>query len=150
MHAITRQPLIVFIMRGRCGSLLRSIDLTWQAFELVQNYFEGRTRQLQCGNSRSHREKIECGVPQGGSLSSPFFVMYFNKLLRIQIAEASYLCYADDTCLNFSFDKDIDWSVIENSVSQVKEWSRRNGLLLNAAKSSYIAFSLKKLSKHRR
>lgn len=81
------------------------------------------------------RERIKCGVPQGGSLSSLFFAIYINDLMMMQTEKVSYICYADDTCPKF--DDVIDWSFIERSVAQVREWSRQNGLLLNAKINIY-------------
>ena len=67
-----------------------------------------------------------------------------NDLLTNHIDSVFYLGYVDDTCLMFSFEKEIDRELIAVSVAQVREWSRVNGLLLNASKSNCIAFSLKK------
>lgn len=36
----------------------------------------------------------------------------------------------------------MDWELLEQKVAEVVGWSRNNGLLLDAAKSCYLAFSL--------
>lgn len=46
--------------------------------------------------------------------------------------------YADDIGLLASARREIDWKLLENTMRQVTDWSRVNGLLLNVRKSNYI------------
>ena len=123
---------------------LKACGFQDRSHELIESYFEDRKQRLRCSDGLFDTSDIKCGVPQGGSLSSLFFSIYINDLLTKSNEEISYLGYADDTCLLFSFDKEVDRELIARSVAQVREWSRINGLLLNASKSNYIGFHLKK------
>ena len=86
---------------------------------------------------------LEGGTPQGGSMSAILFAGYINDLLLYHRESVTYLGYADDTPIKFSFKESIDWHVVESEVSRVVKWSQENGMLLNAGKSNYMVFSLR-------
>ena len=99
-HSFLRQKLE--IMFGFRGSALR----------LMESY---RTNRYQCtkiGDSKSRKQFIDCGVPQGSSLGPLLFLLYVNDLT--QMSQLSTTLFADDTLLLLS---DANLSRLENSIS---------------------------------
>ena len=153
-----REPVVIMldyssafdcVPHGRLIEKMKRMGIEGNAIEVLTSYLTGRTQRLRCGEQISDPTEITCGIPQGGSLSAAMFGLYINDVLHLDDSAATYLGYADDISIMFSFRKEIDWEWMEKNLTMIREWSRQNGLLLNAAKSQYIRFGLKRAQDRR-
>ena len=129
------------VQHPRLIGKLRAVGITDEAIALLESYLKDRSQQLRCNeNNISDHTKVECGVPQGGSLSSILFSVFINDLLKNSSEHVSYVGYADDITLLFRFEKQINYTALEKETQRVSLWSTENGLSLNPSKSNYMIF----------
>ena len=89
--------------------------------------------------TRSTLAPIECGVPQGSILGPILFNLYINDLPLIDNKNSNYILYADDTSIIFSTnDPNSVYDKLESVLSTTTEWFKRNHLILNLSKTTYM------------
>ena len=82
------------------------------ALRLMESYLTNRYQYTKIGDSKSRKQLIDCGVPQGSSLGPLLFLLYVNDLP--QMSQLSTTLFADDTLLLLS---DANLSRLENCIS---------------------------------
>lgn len=128
------------VPRGRLLAKLECMGIQGLALNLLKSYLTDRTQVLKVNNQLSGEEKVETGVPQGGTLAPLLFIAYVNDLLRTNATNQIRVGYADDTTIIFRFQGEVDRAIIEDTLGEVSAWSIANGLHLNSSKSKYIVF----------
>lgn len=119
---------------------LEIMGVSGLALKLINSYLTDRTQMLKVGNRYSSVERVEFGVPQGGTLAPLLFIAYVNDLLRTNDPNQLRIGYADDTTIVFRFKGEIEETAIESALCEVQAWTIANGLCLNSSKSKYIVF----------
>ena len=79
----------------------------------MESYLPNCYQYTKIGDSKSRKELINCGVPQGSSLGLFLFLLYVNDLP--QMSQLSTTLFADDTLLSLS---DANLSILTGKQSQ--------------------------------
>lgn len=131
-HDILLRKLENYGIRGIANSLLSS-------------YLSNRKQFVHHNGDSSSYRNVTMGVPQGSILGPLLFLLYINDLPSVT-SKLDSILFADDTTL-YSSSSDINrlCSDMSSDLLQVKEWLLANRLTLNANKTYYIIFGLKKV-----
>lgn len=115
------------------------------ALNLIQSYLSNRKQFVSLEGIKSSMQDIKIGVPQGSVLGPLLFLIYINDLPNA-VNNVKSILFADDTTM-FASDKNAYdlCDTISSDMLLVKDWLIANCLTLNACKSYYIIFSLKKV-----
>lgn len=112
---------------------------------LFEDYLSERTQSVKVGGSVSDECQVNYGVPQGSVLGPTLFLIYINELGVLTLPKGKVITFADDTALLFTADT---WSEVfmcaQSGFNIVTNWLRDNVLTLNAEKTKYVTFSLKR------
>ena len=122
-------------------TLLRKLECNFGirgcALEVMKSYLNNRFQYSKINKSASTLTQINCGVPQGSSLSPLLFLLYINDLPLA--SNFSTTLFADDTHLNMS---DNNLNSLEKRVNDVlakiEQWFKKNKLSLNYKKSCCV------------
>lgn len=111
---------------------VNDIELKW-----FTSYLSGRTQATVLNGVTSDKKCINIGVPQGSILGPLLFSIFVNDLPKILSCKTTL--YADDTALTYSCDNvDEMCNILNENLSQVDLWLRKNQLSLNVSKSKYM------------
>ena len=102
-----------------------------------RQYLCNRTQSVRVGDRVSSKLNVNFGVPQGSILGPILFTMYVNDL-GTQVNDCLLVQYADDT--QFILSDSVENLPIlirktEETLSRIKRYFNRNGLLLNMNKT---------------
>ena len=104
-----------------------------------QSYLQDRQQFVSIRNSRSKSYKLECGVPQGGTLAPILFILYINDIIHSS-SVFDFSIYADDTCLILGINREEYNNTVNNEIQNVMNWFTSNDLLVNVSKTDYLHF----------
>ena len=91
----------------------------------------------------SSAQTVECGTFQGTILGPTLFNLFLNDLF-IKFKNFKVVSYADDICVSFYAPRIEELFAISNEgISQLANWFRDHGLLINNKKTSYMVFGSK-------
>ena len=124
---------------------LEHYGIRGNALNIIESYLNDRKQFVSLEGTKSTMKEIKIGVPQGSVLGPLLFLIYINDLPNA-VNNVKSILFADDTTM-FARNKDIYelCNTISDDMLLVKEWLIANRLTLNANKSYYIIFSLKKV-----
>lgn len=127
-------------------TLIRKLEhygLSGNALNLVMSYLSQRIQKVDINRVQSCGSPVKLGVPQGSILGPFLFLVYINDLPQLIENKCDIVLFADDTSLIFKVDRQQeDLSHINKTLTDVLNWFTANNLLLNAAKTKCIKFSL--------
>ena len=110
------------------------------ALSFMESYLTNRLQYTKIGDSKSRKQLIGCGVPQGSSLGPLLFLLYANDFP--QMSQLSTTLFADDSLLSLS---DANLTRLENRVNTqlqyIVQWLNQNKLTLNYFKTTYLLFN---------
>ena len=104
----------------------------------IRSFLSNRSQKVKIGECISRKEKLVCGVPQGGILSPIIFVLYVSDL-EDWLNHSSAFTYADDTSTSIS-DTDVLKVIrkMEEDANQVLKYMASNGLIANTKKTAML------------
>lgn len=133
---------------------LPSYGLPEKLCKWVASFLADRSIKVVVDGACSDSKSVNAGVPQGCVLSPTLFLLHVNDMLQI----SGIHCYADDSTgdalytghSNISRENVIECrnklvSEVENTLSKVSDWGRRNLVQFNPSKTQVCAFTAKKL-----
>ena len=118
------------------------------AVKLVKSYLCDRSQYVEFDKIKSETVTLSSGVPQGSILGPLLFSLFINDLPSI-LDKCSFHMYADDVQIYASGKVSEQVSVLENingNIEAIFNWSKRNGLILNAAKTQTIKICKKSVA----
>ena len=123
---------------------LKYYGVRGQALTLLKSYLSERTQYTEFNSSKSEKQIIKTGVPQGSILGPLLFIIYINDL-SFSSTLFKFISYADDTTLLITLNPNncnpSDLSAnINNELKKVSQWLNVNKLSLNIKKSKCMAF----------
>ena len=117
------------------------------AYDWVESYLSGCHQFVSVAGSKSSRQKLVQGVPQGSVLGPVLFSIYITPLGDIVRKHGmSYHLYADNTQLYLSFDSGVPSSgpeaiaQLELCITDIRQWMLINKLKLNDDKTEFLKF----------
>ena len=112
------------------------VDSFW-----FDNYLSNRTQAVKIGTTISSKLDISFGVPQGSILGPLLYLVFSNDMAQITTPACILVQFADDSQIVHSGTTDkIDELVkdAELTLSKVKKYFDKNGLMVNASKTQII------------
>ena len=118
---------------------IRGIPLEW-----FRSYLDSREQYVEYNGTKSDKNIISCGVPQGSILGPLLFLLYINDLAFVS-DKLFALLFADDSNM-FISGKNINDLIDTMNIEMVRmiEWLQVNKLSLNLKKTHFIVFHRKK------
>ncbi|KAG7295150.1 hypothetical protein JYU34_022109 [Plutella xylostella] len=113
--------------------------------ELFGDYLSNRVQVVRIGKLVSDPLPVTYGVPQGSILGPTLFLLYVNELCNLPLHKGKIVTFADDTALLFQGENWIDtFNSAQIGFDKVNAWLLSNTLTLNADKTKYMTFSIRK------
>jgi hypothetical protein len=134
--------------RGKLLHDLLDMGLDPKLFNLLTDYFSGRSQFISCNGKTSSHLPVNRGVLQGSILSPFLFACYVSQFPTGQISFTSK--YADDIAIGFHQMSHPSNDMLQSCLSSVTDWSTERSLSLNAGKCVSVAFSLRRGSSYAR
>ena len=114
----------------------------------VGSFLESRKLIVKVNNSFSDAQDIQLGVPQGAVLSPLLFIIFINDLenyFNDLTPHIKIIMYADDVTISVSASTEHELQYIANKIlNHFSDWCIQNRQLLNANKTNYIQFSIRR------
>ena len=90
------------------------------------------------GNTKSNKQTIVCGIPQGSTLGPLLFLLYINDISNSS-EKLSFRLFADDTnvFVSSSNPKELE-ETINTELTRVKTWCDVNKLSINHKKTNFM------------
>lgn len=113
---------------------------------LLTSYLQNRTQSVVYNGYTSESFIPKSGVPQGSNLGPLLFLLFINDLSLTLQCET--LMFADDVKIFTAVTNLTDCIELQNNLSIVCEWCRKNKLNLNVGKCKVVSFSRKEKPIH--
>ena len=133
---VPHQPLI---------AKLSALDLDNSIVCWLQDYLCGRMQSVVVGGESSDILPVLSGVPQGSVLGPLLFLIYINDLPGIVLNLTSRInLFADDVLLYHIITSASDYSILQDMIYRIEQWSSTNYSCLHPSKCKYMTVSRKK------
>ena len=120
---------------------LSELGIGGHALAWLRSFLGDRPQRVQLGERLSAAWALNCGVPQGSTISPMLFNIYMRPLDGV-IKGCGALChqYTDDTQLYISFPPTAGDAVLslQRCLGTVLEWMQENGQRLNPDKTEVL------------
>ena len=120
---------------------LKAVGLASDMWKWINDYLSNRMQGTSVNKSRSDRNPIRVGVPQGSLLGPRLFASYVNDLPD-SIASGEVYMYADDTTI-YVVGNTVDdiTTELQAVLDQVNSWCLSNRLIVHEGKSEAMILS---------
>jgi hypothetical protein len=116
---------------------LDRLGIKGQILEWIKDFVTDRTQRVRVEEFLSQSEKVKSGVPQGSVLGPVLFLIFINDLPQ-NVQEALLMLFADDAKIAKEISNTEDREILQKSVNQLVEWSKKWSLKLNPSKCKVI------------
>jgi hypothetical protein len=103
-------------------------------------YFQNRIQSTHTQHAKSKPQIITHGIPQGSTLSTTFFLLYINDIIKT-VPKSKVYTYADDTTLIITADTvEHLHRLAQTELSSLIKYFHNNNLVPNPTKTNYTIF----------
>ena len=122
------------------NKLRTEFNFTPDTTKFFASYFQNRQQSTHTQHAKSIMQLITHGIPQGSTLSTTFFNLYINDIIKTIIASKVYT-YADDTTLVITA-KTIQelQQTAQKELDDLIHYFHTNNLVPNSTKTNYTLF----------
>jgi hypothetical protein len=122
------------------SKLKNEFNFTPQTLAFFTSYFQNRKQSLHTQHAQSSTQTITHGIPQGSTLSTTFFLLYINNIIRT-VPNSKVYTYADDTTLIITAATQQDLQTLAQSeLHNLITYFHNNNLVPNPTKTQYTIF----------
>jgi hypothetical protein len=115
-------------------------NFTPTAVAFFASYFRNRHQSVHTQNAKSKTQVITHGIPQGSTLSTTFFLLYINNIIRT-VPKSRVFTYADDTTLIVTTETEQELNTLAQSeLKNLVNYFHRNNLVPNPTKTQFSVF----------
>jgi hypothetical protein len=115
-------------------------NFTTQTTHFFKSYFQNRQQSTHTQHAKSKTQTITHGIPQGSTLSTTFFLLYINDIIKTTPKSKVYT-YADDTTLIITASTLQSLQTLAQSeLSSLINYFHSNNLVPNPTKTNYSIF----------
>ena len=120
--------------------LKNEFNFTPETLTFFTSYFQNRKQSLHTQHAQSRTQTITHGIPQGSTLSTTFFLLYINNIIRT-VPNSKVYTYADDTTLIITAATQSDLQTLAQSeLYNLITYFHNNNLVPNPTKTQYTIF----------
>ena len=120
--------------------LRHEFNFTPETVAFFASYFRNREQSTHTQHAQSKTEVITHGIPQGSTLSTTFFLLYINDILKT-VPDSKVYTYADDTTLVITTDTLPELEKLAQSeLNNLINYFHNNNLVPNPTKTTYTTF----------
>ena len=120
--------------------LKRNFNFSEHTVNFIASYFQNRMQTTHTQHAQSSFQKITHGIPQGSTLSTTFFLIYINDILKT-VPSSKVYTYADDTTLIVTAPTlQTLQTLAQSELSSLINYFYSNNLVPNATKTVYSLF----------
>ena len=120
--------------------LKEEFNFSTRSVAFFRSYLNNRTQSLHTQQAASSFQTITHGIPQGSTLSTTFFLLYINNIIRT-VRHSNVYTYADDTTLVISATSlDALESKAQKELDNLIYYFHSNNLVPNPTKTTYTIF----------
>jgi len=121
--------------------LEHEFNFTPETLMFFRSYFKNRQQSTHTQQAQSDTKTITHGIPQGSTLSTTFFLLYINNIIKTVPASKVYT-YADDTTLVITAMTVRELQLLAQSeLSSLINYFHDNNLVPNATKTNFTVFN---------
>ena len=120
--------------------LEHNFSFTPNTISYIKSYFKDRPQSTHTQNAISRTQTITNGIPQGSTLSTTFFLLYINDIIKT-VPRSDVYTYADDTTLIISTESiQTLQETAQSELSNLINYFNSNNLTANPTKTNYSIF----------
>jgi hypothetical protein len=120
--------------------LQHEFNFTPDTVAFFASYFRNRQQSTHTQHAQSKTETITHGIPQGSTLSTTFFLLYINDIIKT-VPNSKVYTYADDTTLVITANTLPELEKLAQSeLSSLINYFYDNNLVPNPTKTTYTTF----------
>jgi len=120
--------------------LRHDFNFTPHTVDFFRSYLTNRTQQTHTQHAQSRTKIITHGIPQGSTLSTTFFLLYINDIIKT-VTKSTVYTYADDTTLIITSKNITDLQQLaQTELTNLIQYFHSNNLVPNPTKTNYTIF----------
>ena len=123
--------------------LLRKLRHKFEMLKFLCNYLRDRKQRVSLSNIFSDTLAVQSGVPQGSILGPLLFVLFIIDIYENLSVETKASLYADDTKIWRQMNTYNDCNALQNDITILECWCRRNKMKFHPNKCKVLQIALK-------